>query len=267
MKTKRFISTIVAAIAACSLGLCLMACDGGGKDPSPTPTSAPTPTPTPAPDSVPALAPEKAVTVTDLFRSSGTYKDATGMTITYSYSLPKVDGPDTDYIYEINAAMAAAQKDYVDPSLSAMQRGESIGWGHVEYTAGKAGDITTIMLVRSNAYDNLPLYDTWIIGIDGRQAETTELFAAKQVTADQVLAKIREMLSEYTSNDYDAIEKALGKEFADETRACDEKTLSDENINTHMPYFINEDGHLCVVATTYVVAGAGFKVRVLDLGF
>ena len=52
-------------------------------------------------------------TVTDLFRSAGTYKDATGMTLTYSFSLPKVDGPDTDYIYEINAAMDEFKAKYL----------------------------------------------------------------------------------------------------------------------------------------------------------
>ena len=65
MKTKRIILTIIGAVAACTLGLCLVACDGGGEDPTPTPTPAPTPAPDPTPaPPAPTPAPEKAVTVT-----------------------------------------------------------------------------------------------------------------------------------------------------------------------------------------------------------
>ena len=276
MKTNRILLTVAAALAAFVLGACLVACDGGGngggngggQTPTPTPVPSQTPSGTdPASDPTPATSPTKAVTVTDLFRFQGTYKDPNGYDIHYSYVLPKVDGPDTDYIYDINAKVAAMNDDYVQPAIKDMEKGRSLGWGKVEYVSGTAGSITTIMMTWSNAYDNIPLYATWIIGPDGRQAEASELFAAKGVTSDQVLEKVRELLGELATNDYDAIEQALGKEFADETRECDEKTMSDANINTHMPYYINEDGHLAVVAIHYVVAGGGLKVYFFDLGF
>ena len=58
-----------------------------------------------------------------------------------------------------------------------------------------------------------------------------------------------------------------GKEMADMAQAAYDKTFSADHINGHMPYYINDEGHLAVVATVYTVAGAGHKTYLLDLGY
>ena len=81
------------AIAGCTPGGNGNGGNGGsGNDPAPTPS------PTPSPDPAPVL----SVTVSDLYRNTGIYKDPAGYDINFVYVLPKVTGPDTDYIFDIN---------------------------------------------------------------------------------------------------------------------------------------------------------------------
>lgn len=268
MRTRRIVLTLTAAVAAFALGLCLIACNGGTKDPEPAPSPDPTPTPVPNQDPTPAPEPVKSVTVSPDYSYSGTFKDSFGTTYTFSYKLPKIDGPDTDYIAKIQSTINALRTEKIDPGVQSMEIGREPGWNKVEYEAQAAGNIITLLFTWSNPYDNLPEYRLFVIKADGTMGENSELFAAKGVTADKVLAKVRELLAEKVGgNDYAAIEATLGKEFADEARAAEEKTLSDSNINTHMPFYINSEGHLAVVATAYTAAGAGIKLYFFDLGF
>lgn len=80
-----------------------------------------------------------------------------------------------------------------------------------------------------------------------------------------MLEKVREALkAELGDFDYDATAAALGEEFADEEKAARGRTLSDEHVNTHVAYCINEEGHLAVVAAVFQ-AGQN-KIRFIGLG-
>ncbi|MBQ3386006.1 MAG: hypothetical protein IJG53_01650 [Eggerthellaceae bacterium] len=256
--------TLIALVACAALAatLAIAGCNPGGSGGSggnePTPSPTPTPTPSPSPDP----APVQSVTVSDLFRQTGVYKDPAGYEITFAYVLPKVTGPDTDYIFDINMFVQKKNKQFVDPALTAMANGESPAYVDVEYQAQAVGNMITLLFTWSNQYDGITEYQVWLIKADGTKAENAELFAAKGVTEEQVLAKLRETLEsivEKPSAAHGDME-ALVKEAYD-------KTMSSDNINGHLPFYVNDEGHLAVAATVYTIAGAGWKTFFLDLGF
>ncbi len=256
--------TLIALVACAALAatLAIAGCNpggsggngngGSGNDPAPTPS------PTPSPDPAPVL----SVTVSDLYRNTGTYKDPAGYEIFYAYVLPKVTGPDTDYIFDINMFVQKKNKELVDPALTAMENGDSPAYVDVEYQAQAVGNMITLLFTWRNQYDGITEYQVWLIKADGTKAENAELFAAKGVTEEQVLAKLRETLEAFVEKPGDAPGdmEALVKEAYD-------KTMSSDNINGHLPFYVNDEGHLAVAVTMYTIAGAGWKTLFLDLGF
>ena len=254
----------LAAGLALVAALGLAACDGGsgnggnggngGADPTPTPGTDPTPAPSPEP--------VKSVTVSDRFNYTGVYKDPAGYEITFVYITPKVEGPDTDYIFDINMFVQKLTQEKIEPAVEAMERGESPAYVDVEYQAKAIGNMISMVMTWRNQYDGFIEYQTWLIKADGTKAENADLFAAKGVTEEQVLAKVREQLDAIVEHPGDAQD-----DFAAMVKEAYDKTMSDDNINGHMPYYINDEGHLAVVATVYTIAGAGWKIYFLDLGF
>lgn len=258
-----------AALIACSalLALGLAGCivpgnggnGGGNGGTDPTPAVYPTPEPSPTPT--------LSVTVEDDYSYSGIYKDPDFGEIPFAFVLPKVTGPDTDYIAEINTFIAKLRQD-AESSRQYMEAGNGMGYVSIEYQAHAVEDMISIIFTWRNAYENDTNFKTFLIKADGTKAENTALFAAKGVTADQVLAKVREQLEAIDGPfDYDAIVAMAGKEMADLAKEANDKTFSDANISTHMPFYINDEGRLAVAATYYTIAGAGHKTYFLDLGF
>ena len=273
---KKRLSFVLIAVAATALVLGLCACgnvSASMRDSSPSRAiesdTAKDLTPTRIPRDVPKV--ELATTtvkVTDLFRETGTYRDPDVGEITYVFALPKVTGPDTDYIFDINMFVAKKNRDLVGPALTAKEQGGPMGYFDVEYQSQTVGSLVSILMTWRNLYDGITEYQTWLIRSDGTRAENSALFAAKGVTKEQVLAKVREQLGALVQKpDYEAIKQMAGKEMADMAMEAYEQTFSDDNINSHMPYYINDEGHLAVVATVYTIAGAGWKTYFLDLGF
>ena len=254
---KKHLIALAAGVAlVATLGLAACTGGNGGNDPQPTPD----PTPAPSPDPTPT--PTTSVTVSDLYNYTGVYKDPSGTELVFVFILPKVEGPDTDYIYDINSFVAQKKTDFVDPAVDTMQKGGSPGYFDVEYQAKAIGNMISMIMTWRNQYDNVIGYQTWLIKADGTKAETADLFAAKGVTEEQVLAKVREQIAAFvqTTDGIPADMAAMVQEAYD-------KTMSEDNINGHMPYYINDEGHLAVAATVYTIAGAGKKVYFLDLGF
>ena len=248
-------------VAAAALALCLCGCITGGSDTdngngngsgnnNGTDNANTTPT--------------TSVTVSDLTRTTGVYKDPNGDQIPFAYALPKVDGPDTDYIFGINDFVAQVDKDYVQTSLDAMQQGGYLGWPTVDYQAHAIGNMISVCLYWQGYFTRSDFgFQTWLIKADGTKAENAELFAAKGVTEAQVLAKVREQLPE---PDYATIEASAGKEMVQMVKDAYEKTISDANINGHLGFYLNGDGHLEVIVKEYSVAGAECYYKTLDLG-
>lgn len=268
--------TTAAALIACSallaLGLagCIVPNSGGssgdsgngsnGGSADPASTVDPTPDPTPA-------TPTVSVTVAEDYVYTGIYNDPYLGEVAFSFVLPTVTGPDTDYIAEINA-FSASLREKAEASRQFMESGQGLGYVSIEYQAHAVDDMISLIFTWRNPYDNITEYKTFLVKADGTKAENTALFAAKGVSADQVLAKVREQLEAAGGSfDYDAVLAGAGKEMADMAKEAYDKTFSDTNINTHMPFYINDEGHLAVVATYYTIAGAGFKTYILDLGF
>ena len=267
---KQLIALAAAAALVAVLGLA--ACDGGngngnggGNDPQPTPAPTPStdPTPNPQPGADPTPTPDvKSVTVSDLYRYTGVYKDPAGYEITFVYLTPDVEGPDTDYIFDIKMFVQKLTREKIDPSIEAMERGDSPGYVDVEYQAQAIGNMITLLMTWRNQYDRFIEYQVWVIKADGTMAENSELFAAKGVTEEQVLAKVRESvkpLLDSPDGDYG--------DLTDLVKEAYEKTMSDANINGHLPFYINDEGHLAVVVKVYSIAGAAYYNNFLDLGF
>ncbi len=258
--------TIIALLAALALAatVALAACvpggggGNGGNDPTPTPSTDPTPSPE-----------VKSVTVSELFKYSGIYKDPYQGEVVFSFLTPKVEGPDTDYIFDINAVVQKATKEYIDPTIAAMEKGDGIGWNSVEYEAHVVGNMISMCMRWSGIMDKSMFgFETWLIKPDGTKAENSELFAAKGVTEAQVIAKVRDQLGNLVQKpDYDAIAQTNGKDMADMAMDVYNKTFSDANINGHLGYYINDEGHLAVIVKVYSVADAEYYYRILDLGF
>ena len=257
--------TLIALVACAALAatLAIAGCNPGGSggnggNGNGGSGNDPTPSPTPSPDPAPVL----SVTVSDLYRNTGTYKDPAGDEIFYVYVLPKVTGPDTDYIFDINMFVQKKNKELVDPALTAMENGDSPAYVDVEYQAQAVGNMITLLFTWSNQYDGITEYQVWLIKADGTKAENAELFAAKDVTEEQVLDKVRATLESI-------VEKPSAEhgDFGAMVKEAYDKTMSSDNINGHLPFYVNDEGHLAVAATVYTIAGAGWKTFFLDLGF
>lgn len=243
---KKLLTILAVAVLAAVLAVGMAACNGGGKDPKPG---------------------TQSVTVSDGYGYGGIMTTADGREVIFAYSLPEITGSDSDYIYGINQELAQIKKDYVDPGVAAIQRGEEPGWPSVCYTARPVGNIVSIMLDMQNMYTNIPDYRIWNIKADGTQATNAELLAAKGVSEADFLAKVKDTLIALNDFDYNQVMQAAGKDMADEMQAAYNRTLSEENINIHMPIYINDEGHLAVIAKSYTIAGAGYVIRYLDLGW
>lgn len=255
MKTEisRFARIALTALAATAVVAALAACTKG--DPAPAPT------PTPDPDPV-----KNEVTVQDAICTTVT-TTVDGNEYIYTYVIPEVTCTvQSPFVKEIQQTLDTIEATMVEPAIEALQAKDEPGIVSVDYTAKAVGDIISICVTIINNYDGIPSYYVWNVKADGTQATDAELLAAKGVTQDQYVAKITDTLGYFINGNYEELENTVGKDMADEVRRADQKTLSEDNIKA-TPLYVNDEGHLAAIAKVFTIAGAGYKVYFLDLGF
>ncbi len=198
------------------------------------------------------------VVITSGYEESGVYNDPNYGELDYYYQLPYVEGPLTQYIEDINKMVSNIHAEIVMPSLDAMQKGEAIGRPEVAYVVGKAGDITSLLIATYSMYSGDTTYWAWLIGPDGERATNAELFAAYGTNTAVVLDSVRTSTADFLGDfDYDEAVKMYGSDFANDIRDAREKTLSSDNINADMTFYLDEWGFLYAVVTVHTAAGAG----------
>lgn len=222
----------------------------GTKDAPPAAEATPEPTQEPAPE--PA-----AIAVRDLCAVAGMLSSEYGYSSSFSYTLPEVTGPDTDYLRALNEDMRGLYDGFVTDSLEAIADEDDPPHYCISYYYGYSGGIHSI-LVTSDSDWGMDQYWCYNFDDDGGEVDNETVLEAVGLTPERFV----ELARAYLSDETDLSEYGMDAEF---WKDLQEKTVSDENCNARMPMVILPDGTLCFIATIYTPAGAGQYDHALTL--
>ena len=165
----------------------------------------------------------------------------------YSYRLPKVSGPDTAYLREINAKAQEIYDRQVKPALEAMEGTDSLYCFCVSYKYAVNGGIHSLLITCDSDWGETYY---WCFNFDsaGNKVENADVLKAAGLTEARFVEAARAYLAERTD---------LSEYFLDDGwKDYQTRTISDENCNAAMPMVLLPGGNLCFIATIYSVAGA-----------
>ena len=206
----------------------------------------------------PPAAPAADIEVTDLCAIMGTHAQDAGYVEYYSFTLPRITGPDTPYIQALNADMQGVYDDYVCAALDALEEYDSLPHYCACYQYAVKDGIHSL-LVSCDTDWGQDMY--WCYNFDdaGNEVENAAVLKAAGLTEDAFVAAARDYFTEITD---------LSEYFEDgdeSWKELQEQTVADDNCNAAMPMAILPGGKLCFIGTIYTLAGAGVYDRALEL--
>ena len=262
---KKLIALLL-ALALC-LGLCACGQSAPAQTDAPRADLSATPIPkpdegkaaaaqeSPVPQATERPAPEAEIEVTELCHEAGTLTLSAGYNDCFSFILPRVSGPDTPYLKELNDTVQGIYDEYVAPTLEEMQNEDSLSHYCACYTYAEREGIHSLLVTCDTDWGE-DYY--WCFNFDdyGEAVENESVLRAAGLTPEGFLAGAREYLTDYTD---------LSEYFDDDWKELQEQTLDEENLNADMPMVLTEDGALCFIATIFTPAGAGVYDRALRM--
>ena len=215
--------------------------------PKPAETPAPTAAPvieTPAPTAAPA-----EIEVTELCSMHGRLANESGFMEYYSYSLPQVSGPDTDYLRQLNEDMEAVYEAHVLDAAETVKEYGYLPCYSACFLHGETDGIHSLLVTCDSDW-GAEYY--WCYNFDekGNEVDNAALLKAAGLTAEQFVERVRAYLADATD---------LSEYFDDDDgwKTLQEQTLAKNNCNADMPMVLLPDGNLGFIAHIYTPAGAG----------
>jgi predicted small lipoprotein YifL len=202
----------------------------------------------PAPAEAPAAEPAVTIEVRDYCDIAGTYLEAGGYCSRFSFCLPEVSGPDTDYLRALNAAVEAIYADYVQESLDALNDEVSLPHYCVCYQYTVTGGVNSLLISCDTDWGE-DYY--WCFNFDdaGNKVENADVLAAAGMTEGEFVSAVRDFYTDWTD---------LSAYFEDDSwKEYQEQTLAADNCNADLPMVLLPDDTLCFIGTIYTPAGAG----------
>ncbi len=195
---------------------------------------------------------------------SGEYDDGVGNHYSYSYRLPVIKGPDTDYVARVNASIEEIRTKYVDESLEMIKEGVSLYVFDVNYYWSMTDGLLSVLIVVEGDWD-ITEYYCFNITEDGREADNQEVLerADPPMSPEELYYDAWSALYDMTDYSRFDVDDPGMLEFAAQVQ---EKTLSWDNLNYYMPVVLDGDGHVLFVVTVYSLAGADSYDHLLMIG-
>ena len=166
----------------------------------------------------------------------------------FSFVLPEVSGPDTDYIRALNEEVQGIYDEYVTPALDAMESDGYLSNYCTCYQYAVNGGIHSLLITCDTDWGE-DYY--WCYNFDdaGNKVENAEVLKAAGMTEAGFVSAARDFLTDWTD---------LSEYFTDDSwKEYQEQTIADDNCNAAMPMVLQPDGSLCFISKIYSPAGAG----------
>ena len=205
----------------------------------------------------PAETPEPAVPieVDNLCILAGTHATDGGYNEYFSFALPEVSGPDTDYIRALNEEVQGIYDEYVAPALDALESDGYLSNYCTCYQYAVNDGIHSLLITCDTDWGE-DYY--WCYNFDdaGNKVENAEVLKAAGMTEAGFVSAARDFLTDWTD---------LSAYFTDDSwKEYQEQTIADDNCNAAMPMVLQPDGSLCFISRVYTPAGAGVYDRAME---
>ncbi len=219
--------------------------------PIPKPDAAGQKTDAPAATPAPTEAPAPAVPI-----EVGNYCDIAGVHAMvdngsseyFSFVLPEVSGPDTDYLRALNEAVEDIYDEYVEPALDAMEEQDDLPRYCTCYQYAVNDGIHSLFITCDSDWGE-DLY--WCFNFDdaGNEVKNADILKAAGMAETVFVKSVRGFFTDMTD---------LAEYFEDDGwKELQEKTIADDNCNADLPMVLLPNGNLCFIGTIYTPAGAG----------
>ena len=213
---------------------------GGAPEKPGAGTSPAKPTETPEP-TVP-------IEVGDLCAVAGTHATEGGYNEYFSFTLPEVSGPDTDYIRALNEEVQCIYDECLAPALEALESDGYLSNYCTCYQYAVNDGIHSILITCDTDWGE-DYY--WCYNFDdaGNKVENADVLKAAGMTEAGFVSAARDFLTDWTD---------LSEYFTDDSwKEYQEQTIAGDNCNAAMPMVLQPDGSLCFISRVYTPAGAG----------
>ena len=189
--------------------------------------------------------------VGDLVNESGEYEDDCENFWNYSFCLPYVEGPDSEYLERVNAEIAQVYEDYVAEAMSCMEQKLSLDCSWVGYEFGCSNGVYSLLVAARSEWDST-YYWVYHFDEDGNEVTNSGLLEAIGISEDDFVKAADQAFEDYITDpeklNIDADTKA-------EIKRVNELTLSPDNCNADMPIFVSDEGRVSFVGRVYSAAG------------
>lgn len=197
--------------------------------------------------------------VTVLFSSYIDQRIESGDGEEYTYRIPQIDVESED-AEKMNENIKEEYEKYYEEAILNLEEGFDIA-GEIDYQGYVNGEILSVVAHRSvNGWISYSTYN--INTTTGKKVENKELLEMKKLTEEKIQKEIIAYMQERVKSEtYEGLTESEIKETQDYLL---EEVHSIE-INENTQFYLNNENHLCVVTTEYVIAGAGKYERLYDL--
>lgn len=185
------------------------------------------------------------------------FKDEYG---TMTHNIPQIDIESED-AESMNEDIKEKYETLYKEAVENLEEGASV-ITTVDYKAYENGEILSVVAYKTYPGGNI-YYSTYNINtVTGEKVENKELLEMKDLTEEEVQKEIIAYMEERVkSAKYEGATESEIKEIQQTLLEGVYSTKVDENTM----FYLNDENHLCVVATEYVLAGAGEYERLYDL--
>ena len=198
----------------------------------------------------PAETPEPTVPieVRDLCAVAGTHATGSGYNEYFSFTLPEVSGPDTDYIRALNKEVQGIYDEYVAPALKALESDDSLANYCTCYQYAVNNGIHSLLITCDTDWGE-DYYWCYNFDAAGNKVDNADVLKAAGMTESGFVSAARDFFIDWTD---------LSEYFDDDSwKEYQEKTIADDNCNAAMPMVLQPDGSLCFIGKIHTPAGAG----------
>ena len=221
-------------------------------------------TDTPSTEPMPAVTdPEKIYDnslIGETYSEEGSYTDEFDETTNYRYHVPYLLDTTRDAT-SINSRIMADFGSLAEEQLNDMESGYSIGYLDILWDAYWHDSVVFLVISCNTNYDGSTFYGVY----------SYDFASGKEVSKDEILSMAGTDQKEFL----DAMATAAGEQYLDQYGELPDEykdefyynqynwTISDENINMNLQFFLDDSGRLAVATPIASIAGANWYYHII----
>ena len=177
----------------------------------------------------------------------------------FTYRIPQIDIKSEDSA-KMNENIKEKYEKFYEEAVANFENDTDVV-DEVDYQAYSNGDVLSVVAHRQ-VYGWIS-YSTYNINTStGKKVENKELLEMKKLTEDDIEKEVILYMTEKAKNaSYEDMTEAEIEEIQEDLL----EKVNSMDINENTQFYLNNENHLCVVVTEYVMAGAGEYERLYDL--